>query len=307
MSEALPQQRYKRVLYGGGVEEHDRFGIRDLIRSGEVAAGTELAVTGTDDWRAADSYPELARYFSLVTARPQASPGPLVAPSKPRVVQPMKQRVIEGMLYPLAGGEVLMLIGLAVLSMLPILSRIAALASTLIMVGIIRASADGKTKMPLVDTSNLWDLVRTSLRVLFISIVALLPAVGIGIVVGSALVAKAITVQIAVAGMVLALAVSAAYYPACLATVAVWDDILSSLNPVYVAKVIRTMGSDYFIAIAVFFVATLGVSLLQLPFVPRIPIAGPLLQSVASYWALFYASHILGYAVYRHAPALGWE
>ena len=63
MSDAtsVPRPRYKVPMFRGGVEEVDRFGVRDLIRSGEVTAQTELAVVGTDEWRAADSYPELAR------------------------------------------------------------------------------------------------------------------------------------------------------------------------------------------------------------------------------------------------------
>lgn len=301
---SAPQQRYKLVMYGGGVEEYDRFGIRDLIRRGDVTPQTELAVSGTDQWMEAAAYPELARYFNLISVRPAATPGAIV---QPRVVQPMKQRVIEGLLYPLAGGEVMMLVGLAILSIFPFLSRIAALASTLIMVSIIRSSADGKLKMPLVDTSNLWELVRTSLRVFFISLVSLLPVIVIGgwAVVGMA--TKTLPTPIAFAAIAGALAISAIYYPACLATVAVWDNILSSLNPAYVMKVIKIIGADYFIAIAVFFIATLGTSLLQMPIIGYIPIVGSVFKAAVSYWALFYASHILGYAVYRHARELGWE
>jgi hypothetical protein len=309
MAEATagPQQRYKFVPYGGGVEEHDRFGIRDLIRQGEILPHTELALKGTDDWRPAESYAELTRYFSMVSQRPVASPGPLVAPSKPRVVQPMGQRVIQGLMYPLAGGEVFMLIGLALLSFVPILGRLAGLAATVIMVNIVRTSADGKLKMPLVDTSDVGTLVLTSLKVLFISAVSLLPVLGAIFLIVPGLISKTITLPMALAGLVVAYAISAIYYPACLATVAVWDDMLSSLNPVYVARVIRILGADYFIAIGVFFAAILGATLMKLPIAGSIPIIGSVFTSAILYWALFYASHILGYAVYRHLPELGWE
>jgi len=308
MSDAtsVPQLRYKVPMFRGGVEEVDRFGVRDLIRNGEVTAQTELAVVGTDEWRPADSYPELARYFSMVTSQPLPR-GPMGAPSKPRVVEPMSQRVVQGLLYPLAGGEAFMLIGLAVMSVLPFVSRLAALASTVIMVGIVRASADGKVKMPLIDTSNLWELLRTSLRVLFISFVSLLPVLAALFFVVAGLISKAIAMPVALAALALAFAVSAIYYPACLATIAVWDDMLSSLNPMYVYRVITIIGRDYFIAIAVFFVATFGASLMALPIVGSIPLIGGIFKSAVSYWALFYASHILGYAVYRHARELGWE
>jgi len=42
-------QRYKFVPYGGGVEELDRFEVRDRIRMGDILAESELAVAGTDD------------------------------------------------------------------------------------------------------------------------------------------------------------------------------------------------------------------------------------------------------------------
>ena len=92
--QGAPQPRYRIAMYGGGIEELDRFAIRDLIRRGDVSAQTELAVSVSDDWRTAASYPELARYFNIVSARPTATPGPVVNASKPRVVQPMSQRVI---------------------------------------------------------------------------------------------------------------------------------------------------------------------------------------------------------------------
>jgi hypothetical protein len=38
-----------------------------------------------------------------------------------------------------------------------------------------------------------------------------------------------------------------------------------------------------------------------------IPIAGPIFSAALSFWGLFYVSHLLGYAVYRHASELGWE
>src|SRR5688572_5267603 len=117
-SQGVPQQRYRVAMYGGGIEELDRFGIRDLIRRGDVSAQTELALAGSEEWKTAASYPELARYFNIISARPSATPGPVVG-SKPRVVHPMSERIIGGLLYPLAGGEVLMLIGLAILGFIP--------------------------------------------------------------------------------------------------------------------------------------------------------------------------------------------
>jgi hypothetical protein len=294
-------------MYGGGIEELDRFGIRDLIRRGDVSAQTELALAGSEEWRTAASYPELARYFNIISARPSSTPGTVVGVSKPRVVQPMSERLVAGLLYPLAGGEVLMLLGLALLGFIPIVGRFAPLASTLIMVSIIRSSAEGKLKMPMVDTSHFGEMIRISLRVLFVTIVALLPAIVFGGFLFAGVASKTMSLPIALIGTAIALAVSAIYYPACLATVAVWDNVLSSLNPAYVFKVIKIIGADYFVVIAAYFAASFGTALLQSPVIGLIPIVGTLFKAMVSYWVMFYASHLLGYAIYRHAPELGWE
>lgn len=304
-------QRYRRVMWGGGVEDLDRFGVRDLIRSGEITAETELAPHGSDDWRPASLFPEFGRYFEMaaVSAR-VTSPGTLVQPSKPRVVEPMLTRVVNGLLYPIAGGEVFMLVGLAILSLIPILSLLVPFASTLIMVEIVRTSADGRTKMPIVDTSQAWQLVRTYLRVLFVTVVSLLPMIVFSLWAFGQVLAQRISIPAALLGMVVCLAVAAVYYPACLATVAVWDNILDSLNPVYVARVIRRIGADYFIVIAIWFVSTVATAVLSSPMVSPfawIPIIGGMIGTMLSMWALFYVSHLLGYAVYRHSPELGWE
>jgi hypothetical protein len=303
-------QRYRYVPYGGGVEELDRFGIRDRIRTGEIVAESELAVVGTDDWRTAVSYPELARYFELAATSGRTMPGVSVKVAPPRKVEPMGQRVVQGLLYPVAGGEVLMLIGLSILSALPIVGILGKLASTLIMVEIIRTSADGRTKMPLVDTSQAWMLMMTYLKVLFVTIVSLLPVWIFGWAAFVQVFLGKMSIAPALAGIIALLALAAVYYPACLATVAVWDSALDSLNPVYVFRVIKRIGADYFIVVAMWFVATALTTLMSSPFLnplAAVPIVGGLFSSLLSFWALFYVSHLLGYAVYRHSPELGWE
>lgn len=302
-----PRQMYRLPQYGGGIEELDRFALRDRIRNGEVSRATEIALKGSEEWRAAESFPELLRYFDLAGLKPAVAAGPMVAASKPRDVRPMSERVIHGLAYPIAGGEVFMLIGLALLSIVPFIAWLSAPAATLIMVSIVRSSANGKLKLPLVDTSNLFDLFWMWLRVMFITLVSLAPVLAFGTFVFWGLLTKTMPLPVAIAGAIVALAISAVYYPACLATVAVWDNVLASLNPVYVVKVIRTIGADYFIVIGMWFVATFATTFLQLPYIGNIPIIGPIFKSAVSYWALFYASHLLGYAVYRHAPELGWD
>ena len=222
----------------------------------------------------------------------------------------MSRRVVQGLMYPIAGGEALMLIGLAILSIVPVLRMLVPLATTLIMVEIIRTSADGRTKMPMVDTSQVWQLVRTYLRVLFVTIVSLLPVIAFGIYAFGAVLTLSMIPFTALAGFLIGLAFAAIYYRACLATVAVWDSVLDSLNPMYVARVIRKIGVDYFIVVAIWFIATVVTTLFSSPWVnpaTLIPIFGPLFAAFLSYWSLFYVSHLLGYAVYRHLPELGWE
>lgn len=309
-SQAQLTQRYRLVQYGGGVEELDRFAVRDRIRAGDITAETQLAIANTDEWRAAAAFPELGRYFEIASARPRTLSGPMVAARPPRTVQPMSERVIHGLTYPIAGGEAVMLIGLALLNALPVLGRLATLASTLIMVEIIRTSADGRTKMPLVDTTQVWQLVRTYLRVMFVTIVALLPVGVFGWFATGQLFLGQMSIVTALLGIAVAAAVGAVYYPACLATVAVWDNILASLNPLYVVRVIRIIGADYFIVIGMWFLASFAIALTSSPLlfpVAAIPIVGGIIRGAISFWALFYASHLLGYAVYRHAPELGWE
>jgi hypothetical protein len=303
-------QRYKFVPYGGGVEELDRFAVRDRIRTGDIEAHSELAIVGTDDWRAAVSYPELARYFELAASRPRTMPGAPVKVAPPRVVESMGQRVVQGLLYPLAGGEAILLLGLAILGAIPFIGILATLASTVIMVDIVRTSADGRTRMPIVDTSQAWLLLRTYFRVLFVTIVSLLPvwvfggAAFVQVILGKMSVAPALGI------IAVLLLFAALYYPACLATIAVWDSILDSLNPPYVFRVISKIGADYFIVVAMWFIATFGTMLMSSPFLnplAAVPFVGGIIGKALGYWALFYASHLLGYAVYRHSPSLGWE
>jgi len=67
---------------------------------------------------------------------------------------------------------------------------------------------------------------------------------------------------------------------------------------------------DYLIVIGMWFVSTLITSVMKMPYwspLAAIPIVGGLFGSALSLYSLFYASHLLGYAVFRHAPELGWE
>lgn len=310
MSETtVPQTRYRYVPYGGSVEEHDRFTIAQKIRKGDIDAATQLALSGTDQWEPAASYPELARYFELVAARPDTSRGPIAMPAPARNVESMGQRIVGGLAYPIAGGQIVTLVALSVLSIFPLISLLATLASTVIVLDIVRRSADGHTKMSSwIDTSNPGEMFRLYIRVLFVTLVSLAPLIA---ATGWAILAMfggTVSPVTAVLVLIVAAVFGAIYYPACLATVAVWDNVLSALNPFYIFRVIDITGVDYFIVILIWFGANLVIGFMRI-FSPlsMIPIVGAVFSAFLSLYVLFYASHLLGWAVYRHAPELGWD
>src|SRR5207237_7553834 len=95
-----PQLGYR--IAGEGREIFNRFQIRDKIRAGEVTNETELAPEGNEEYRAASMYPELARYFSLLSVQPIAAPAAgVVTPSAPAL--PITSRLAPGLVYPFTG------------------------------------------------------------------------------------------------------------------------------------------------------------------------------------------------------------
>jgi len=304
-----PQTRYCYVPYGGRVEEHDRLGIARKIRTGDIDGATHLAIAGTDEWQPAASFPELARYFELVAARPDTSAGAIAVPAPPRNVESMGQRILAGLVYPIAGGQIITLVALSVLSIIPLISILTTLASTVIVLDIVRRSADGHTKMSTwIDTSNPAEMFRLYFRVFFVTLVSLAPLVAATIWAILAMYGGTVSPVTAMMVLIVAAVFAAIYYPACLATVAVWDNVVSALNPFYIFRVIDIVGVDYFVVILIWFVANLAIGFTRF-FSPlsMIPIVGSVFSAFLSLYVLFYASHLLGWAVYRHAPELGWE
>src|SRR5436190_78951 len=104
--EAQPGYR----IAGEGKAVFNRLQIRDKIRAGEITNDTELALEGNEEYRAASGYPELARYFSLLTAQPIAAPSSgIIKPSAPAA--PIASRLAPGLIYPFTGvGSIVLLI-----------------------------------------------------------------------------------------------------------------------------------------------------------------------------------------------------
>jgi hypothetical protein len=113
--------------------------------------------------------------------------------------------------------------------------------------------------------------------------------------------------RLALAGAAL---VSLLYYPASLATVAVWEHALPALNPAHVVRVIRIMRSDYAIAVllgAAGVCAGKALVWLASPVLDAIPFVGSAAAFFIATWAAFWAAHLLGWAVHRHVNELGWN
>ena len=301
-----PAPRYRRVT-SNGIVKHERAGVRDLIRSGEIVPETLLASEGSDEWKPATEFPEFIRYFELKHSANAA----LVR--KSGAGDSVRERAFRGVLYPFRSNAILTVLGIAVVASLPIISFVGWLGVPILMMGIVRQSAEGKTEMPLwVDTDDLWSFVEAALKMLAVSLIALWPIVGwvaFGFYRAFGAGGTGFFLTFA-AGLSIAILLSLTYYPACLATVAIWDSVLDSLNPVYIVRVMTRMGSDYGIVVVAWLAAT-GLAeviaiLLNHEF-RFIPVIGAIPGSIVLLSSQFYASHILGWAVYRHRHDLGWE
>jgi hypothetical protein len=302
-------ERYRFAMFGGGIEEFDRYQVRDFIRKGEVTATTETALAGTDDWRKVAPYPELRPYLEMAATAP-AQTGPVRA-SRSVPAETVAARLVPALLYPVAGGEVLVLLGIAICQSIMGVAVLMIPVTTVYMLAIIRATANGKTKMPAwVETDDIPAMFLIWLRTILVSLIALWPVLlWFGIWYFTADRTDPVAVERLIPGLIVAGLLSLIYYPACLATIAVWDSVAASLNPAFIFRVIRTMGSDYVVAIVAWVCATVIASLLGnllSPLLTRVPFGSVPLRML-SIWAQFYGAHLLGWAVHGHSVELGWD
>jgi hypothetical protein len=306
-------ERYRLALYGGGTEEVDKFALRDRIRRGELDGKTVVARVGSDDWRPMSDYPELRRYLEMATAARPAPASPGAKPSLAPPAEPMLERAVKGAAYPLSIGGFLTILGLLLLSILPLIGLLAIPATSVYVLSIVRRSASGEKNFPdWSDADDVWETIALWLRTVAVSIIALWPVIAWTLFWFATTSRKTETdalVRLGV-GAGVAFLVSMVYYPACLATVAVWDSVLDSLNPSYVFRVIRTVGGDYLFVIVMWVVATGAAVAVSIPlrlFFGDIPIVGHLPSRLPGLWAQFYTAHLLGWAVHRHSTDLGWD
>ena len=308
--EAPPSHRWIVALGGGaGVEEVDLDRMRELIRDGLVVGTTEVAPIGTRDYRPASGIPELTRWLAM------AAEGRRVVYVRPpaATAETMVERAVQGLAYPFRAGALGTIIGLAVLSVIPVLSLLAGPLTSVWVIAAIRESARGDKTLPgSVDTSEIFEVLKVWMKTVLVSLIALWPMVGWALFWylggGDREGPEALTSLLV--GLAIGALVSLVYYPACLATVAVWDSVLDSLNPAYVFRVIRTMGADY----AIFLVAALlswgaaiGLRILFGSLFEAIPLVGALPGHLATLWASLYAAHLLGWVIHRNEHDLGWN
>jgi hypothetical protein len=292
-------------MYGGGIEEVDRYQLRQRIRRGETSGSDEIAPVGTEDWKPVASYPELARYLELAAASPGANRS-LVARAVP--AEPVASRIAPALRYPVSGGELVVVVGLAVLQSLPGISLVVIPLTTIYMLAIIRASSEGKTKMPaFVETDDIPAMFAVWIRTVAVTVISLWPmlvwfAVWYFMTDRTSPHAEARLIV----GLIITGLISLVYFPACLAMIAVWGSVGAALNPVLVARTIRAMGNDYRIAVLAWAVAS-GLALLIAKLLDALPIVGGVSGRALWIWAQFFGSHLLGWAVYRHSVELGWN
>lgn len=286
-------------IAGEGSAPVSRIELRDRIRDGLLSPETEIAADSSDEYRAALSYPELARYFSLIAQVP-AGGAPASAAGLVHaggwIAPPDSNRLLAGLAYPFSGMAWILIVAAALLQLVPLGAIAASILTSVYTLAIIRASSDGRTDAPPLAETGAPVLFLTRLvKVIVVTLVSAWPVfVAIPLVL---ILRSSIVVLVAAAVMVL-------YYPAAVATLAKWDSITFAVTPSQIFRFIGILSPEYFIAlgayVACLVIATLGATAL-LPKAGAIAMVG---SSLLFTWATFYFFHLVGWGMYRHADEL---
>ena len=299
---ARPQQSARKEIFyqvaGDVREEFNLVGLRDRIRSGTLQPTDQVAVVGTDLWKPASQHAELTRYFALVQRAPQTSSAAAQQPAAS-----MGSRILAGAVYPFSSVSSVVVIAVASISSLvmPLLSIPFALLASVYAMGVIRKSSDGQTTPPtLSEVGDPLQWIVGMLQIIAVTLISAWPVILVTILAFMGLVRSMILVVIALIVMML-------YYPASLATVAVWKSIQGALSVQQIFRFIGILGGSYYavigmwivmVAILEFGITALGHVLAgQGRLLTMINIAG-------SMYVLFYASHLLGWTVHLHRDQL---
>ena len=291
----VPLQNERYRIAGEGKDLYSRSDLRNRIRSGSLLAATEVALEGTEEYRPAAEFPELARYFSLVSNAPKAVeassyvPAGSVAPATS-----VGERLIPGLIYPFTGFGAAVVFGLALLQLLPLGFLASAIAMPLVSVALVRVSSEGSTRMPtLAAFGGPGEMVLTALKAIAISLLSAWPLI-LAMILSFILPGAAFTLAIA------AMIAMVLYYPACIAILAKYKTIRPALSVSQIWGFITTLGADYALAIGaglgvLGLIIVLGLAASTLP-----ANVGSLLMALVLVWGTLYVFHLIGWAMYRH-------
>jgi hypothetical protein len=288
-------------IAGEGREIFTRLQIRNKIRDGHISAATELAPQGSDDFRDASSYPELGRYFSLVSGQPVAA-GPSatvrgVVGARPTAspVSSVPNRLALGLIYPFTGLGWAILLVLAILQAVPIVGLIAAGFLAVYQMAVIRTSAEGSTRMPPIrEVGGPITFMLSLLKVFVVGLASSWPMIVVSLFV--------VGIKPLWYGSIL---LTVVYAPAAFALLARTNSLAQAVSPSAVFGLIGTLGIEYFIALAALFAAlTLarftgqGTAFVLVRMMRNFPLI-PAVRGFLSEWGFFYFAHLVGYAMYR--------
>ena len=295
----LPQPSAQpEILYqiaGDGREKLNVIGLRDRIRRGELHPTDQIAIAGTEDWKAASEYPALTRYFNLV------KPSAPVAGAPAGPMESMGSRILVGLGYPFSGPIAIGLIvaALAAGFFMPLLSFVISLVASIYALTVIRTSSEGRTSAPsFSDTGGPLDWIVGFLRIIAVTLISIWPLFLAAFIQVSGL---AGLLKFVVAGIVVIL-----YYPACLASIAIWKSLKMALSVQQIFRFIGTLGADYYAVIGMWFVSfmIIGMETSVLGRMLSMPALVSAINAIGTVYLSLYASHLLGWAVYRHRDTI---
>ena len=286
-------------IAGEGKELFTRFQIRDKIRAGEVTSETSLALEGSEEYRAAATYPELTRYLSLITGQPATAPSGargMLMPSVPAAPPTsVASRIAPGLVYPFTGVGWLVLLVATALEVVPVAGWVASAFLKVYQLAAIRASTKGATRMPRVgEVGEVVNAIFTFLKIIVVGIASVWPLVVVPLFVHGFLTVWAGTVLFTLL-----------YAPAAFALLARTDSIGEAINPAHVLGLMQTLGSDYFIAFAgLMFALVLGffASAAATRMLLTLPGHFYIVRAIRGFfgeWGFFYFAHLVGWAMYR--------
>jgi hypothetical protein len=288
------------VLYqisGEGGEQFNLIGLRDRIRGGMLRPEDEIAIVGTGLWKPASQYAPLARYFSLL----KPAEGVVAALAAQKPAGSMGSRIAAGLAYPFTSVTpiVFMVAAVGAAFLTPLLYWIFSLFAGVYALTIIRKSSEGQTSPPsAADVGSPLEWLLGMVQLIAISIISAWPIVLVVLLAFMGFVRSMALVGISAIVMML-------YYPASLATLAVWRSIKTALSVQQIFRFIGILGGDYYAVIGIWIVAALAVAVG--PMFARFLVGAKVMSAIkagASVWLTFYSSHLLGWAVLRHRDQL---